>query len=85
MMWIPLEIVRILVQNSSVLYYFVHSAIITFSIKLGQYTESQEVDEETTYEEDNYSKVLRSLEHKDSVLDIYNISRITGLDACGKY
>ena len=51
---------------------------------LGQYTESQ-IDEETAYEEDNYRKVLRSLEHGDSVLDIYNISRITGLDACGNY
>ncbi|CAB4400230.1 unnamed protein product [Rhizophagus irregularis] len=52
------------------------------SIGNSQYTESQEVDEEATYEEDNYSKVLRSLETGDSVLDIYNISRITGLDAC---
>ncbi|CAG8462143.1 12484_t:CDS:10 [Funneliformis caledonium] len=53
------------------------------SVGNSQYTESQaEVDEETAYEEDKNRKVLRSLEHGDSVLDIFNISRITGLDAC---
>ena len=83
MMWIPLEIVRM----SKISHYHITLFVLfyNFLTKLGQYTESQEVDEETTYEEDNYSKVLRSLELGDSVLDIYNISRITGLDACGKY
>ncbi|CAJ0639828.1 8424_t:CDS:10 [Entrophospora sp. SA101] len=49
------------------------------------YTGSQaEIDEETAFEEDKNRKVLRSLEHNDAVLDIFNISRINGLDACGK-
>ncbi|CAG8446303.1 7064_t:CDS:10 [Dentiscutata erythropus] len=53
------------------------------SVGNSQYTESQaEVDEENAFEEDKNRKVLRSLEHGDSVLDIFNISRITGLDAC---
>ncbi|CAI2171444.1 16368_t:CDS:10 [Funneliformis geosporum] len=53
------------------------------SVGNSQYTESQaEVDEETAYEEDKNRKVLRSLEHGDSVLDIFNISHIIGLDAC---
>ncbi|CAG8480599.1 18870_t:CDS:10, partial [Gigaspora margarita] len=53
------------------------------SVGNSQYTESQaEVDEENAFEEDKNRKVLRSLEHGDAVLDIFNISRITGLDAC---
>jgi hypothetical protein len=39
-------------------------------------------DEEISYEEDKNRKVLRLVEHGDMVLDVYNISRISGLDAC---
>ncbi|CAG8445955.1 14997_t:CDS:10 [Cetraspora pellucida] len=53
------------------------------SVENSQYTESQaEADEENAFEEDKNRKVLRSLEHGDAVLDIFNISRIAGLDAC---
>ncbi|CAG8523942.1 7035_t:CDS:10, partial [Paraglomus brasilianum] len=44
--------------------------------------DEDEDDDETEFEEDKNRKVLRSLEHGDSVLDIFNISRIMGLDAC---
>ncbi|CAG8477297.1 10337_t:CDS:10, partial [Diversispora eburnea] len=53
------------------------------SVGNSQYTESQaDFDDENAFEEDKNRKVLRSLEHGDAVLDIYNISRIIGLDAC---
>ena len=55
-------------------------------IKSGQDFEDEqdEIDDENAFEEDKNRKVIRSLEHGDSVLDIFNISRIMGLDACGQ-
>ncbi|CAG8486905.1 4172_t:CDS:10 [Ambispora leptoticha] len=41
-----------------------------------------DIDEEMIFEEDKNRKVIRSLEHGDTVLEIFNISRIMGLDAC---
>lgn len=41
-----------------------------------------EADEDSQMEEDKNRKVLRSLEHGDIVMDVFNISRIVGLDAC---
>jgi hypothetical protein len=38
-------------------------------------------DEPSAIEEDKNRKVLRSLEHGDTVVDVFNVSRITGLDA----
>jgi beige protein homolog 1 len=40
-------------------------------------------DEPSTIEEDKNRKVLRSLEHGDTVVDVFNVSRIIGLDAHG--
>jgi beige protein homolog 1 len=40
-------------------------------------------DEPSTVEEDKNRKVLRSLEHGDTVVDVFNVSRIIGLDAHG--
>jgi hypothetical protein len=40
-------------------------------------------DEPSTMEEDKNRKVLRSLEHGDTVVDVFNVSRIVGLDAHG--
>jgi beige protein homolog 1 len=40
-------------------------------------------DEPSAIEEDKNRKVLRSLEHGDTVMDVFNVSRITGLDAHG--
>lgn len=40
-------------------------------------------DEPSTIEEDKNRKVLRSLEHGDTVVDVFNVSRIVGLDAHG--
>jgi|SRR5579859_634479 len=39
--------------------------------------------DESTIEEDKNRKVLRSLEHGDTVVDVFNVSRIVGLDAHG--
>ena len=39
--------------------------------------------DDTSIEEDKNRKVLRSLEHGDTVVDVFNVSRITGLDAHG--
>jgi hypothetical protein len=41
-------------------------------------------DESSTIEEDKNRKVLRSLEHGDTVVDVFNVSRIVGLDAHGQ-
>src|SRR5271154_2047645 len=41
-------------------------------------------DEPTAIEEDKNRKVLRSLEHGDTVVDVFNVSRIIGLDAHGR-
>ncbi len=41
-------------------------------------------DEPSTMEEDKNRKVLRSLEHGDTVVDVFNVSRIVGLDAHGR-
>ena len=40
-------------------------------------------DEPSAIEEDKNRKVLRSLEHGDTVVDVFNVSRIVGLDAHG--
>jgi beige protein homolog 1 len=40
-------------------------------------------DEPSSVEEDKNRKVLRSLEHGDTVVDVFNVSRIIGLDAHG--
>ncbi|CAG8433004.1 6306_t:CDS:10 [Ambispora gerdemannii] len=49
----------------------------------GQDVDDQiDVDDEMAFEEDKNRKVIRSLEHGDTVLEIFNISRIMGLDAC---
>jgi beige protein homolog 1 len=40
-------------------------------------------DDPSTMEEDKNRKVLRSLEHGDTVVDVFNVSRIMGLDAHG--
>jgi beige protein homolog 1 len=40
-------------------------------------------DDPSTIEEDKNRKVLRSLDHGDTVVDVFNVSRITGLDAHG--
>ena len=40
-------------------------------------------DEPAAIEEDKNRKVLRSLEHGDTVVDVFNVSRIIGLDAHG--
>ena len=40
-------------------------------------------DESSGIEEDKNRKVLRSLEHGDTVVDVFNVSRIIGLDAHG--
>lgn len=40
-------------------------------------------DEPSTVDEDKNRKVLRSLEHGDTVVDVFNVSRIVGLDAHG--
>jgi beige protein homolog 1 len=42
-----------------------------------------DADEPSTIEEDKNRKVLRSLEHGDTVVDVFNVSRIIGLDAHG--
>ena len=42
-----------------------------------------DADEPSTIEEDKNRKVLRSLEHGDTVVDVFNVSRIVGLDAHG--
>ncbi|KAG9303640.1 hypothetical protein G9A89_018537 [Geosiphon pyriformis] len=47
-----------------------------------EFEDQTDVDEEMAFEEDKNRKVIRSLEHGDTVLDIFNISRIMGLDAC---
>jgi hypothetical protein len=41
-------------------------------------------DEPSAIEEDKNRKVLRSLEHGDTVVDVFNVSRIVGLDAHGR-
>src|SRR5271154_5985753 len=41
-------------------------------------------DEPSAIEEDKNRKVLRSLEHGDTVVDVFNVSRIVGLDAHGQ-
>ena len=41
-------------------------------------------DEPSSIEEDKNRKVLRSLEHGDTVVDVFNVSRIVGLDAHGR-
>ncbi|KAG1474371.1 hypothetical protein G6F56_000395 [Rhizopus delemar] len=43
---------------------------------------SQEEGETLSYEEDKTRKVLRLLDQGDMVTDVYNISQISGLDAC---
>lgn len=40
-------------------------------------------DDSSSIEEDKNRKVLRSLEHGDTVVDVFNVSRIIGLDAHG--
>ena len=40
-------------------------------------------DDSSSVEEDKNRKVLRSLEHGDTVVDVFNVSRIIGLDAHG--
>ncbi|KAI9273685.1 hypothetical protein BY458DRAFT_434908 [Sporodiniella umbellata] len=39
-------------------------------------------DDEISYEEDKTRKVLRLLDPGDMVIDVYNVSQISGLDAC---
>ena len=43
-----------------------------------------EQEEKIAYEEDKNRKVLRQLDYGDMVLDVYNVSNISGLDARGK-
>ena len=43
-----------------------------------------DADEPSAIEEDKNRKVLRSLEHGDTVVDVFNVSRIVGLDAHGR-
>jgi hypothetical protein len=44
--------------------------------------DTNEDNDEIVYEEDKNRKVMRLLDHGDMVFDVYNISRISGLDAC---
>lgn len=46
--------------------------------------EDKKEEDEFSYEEDKNRMVLRLLDAGDMVLDVYNVGRVTGLDAYGK-
>jgi hypothetical protein len=42
----------------------------------------EDEEDEPSYEEDKNRKVLRLLDVRDMVLDVFNVSQVSGLDAC---